>query len=177
MAPPPSRVARRAAHEGDDLEDLDLDLSAVGGRVGEGLTGTVSDDRGTQGRLGGEDLHTEVAAGVARSEEELLFPACHDRGDQHAGFDDAVVGGGLPDLGVFENALERADAGLVEGLFVAGRVVAAVLAQVALLTRRIDEARNGGALVLDAVGQLGLQRVILRLRDPLCVCHDHLQNE
>lgn len=75
VLPTPSRVAVRSAHEGHDLEDLDLDLAAVGGRIGEGLTGAVSDDRGTQGCLGGEDLHAEVAAGVARSEEELLFPA------------------------------------------------------------------------------------------------------
>ena len=131
----------------------------------------MTDDSGTQGSLGGEDLDAQVAAGVARTEQELLLAAGDQGGDDHAGLDDAVVGGGLADLGVLKHLLEGLDAGLVHGLLVARGVVAAVLAQVALLAGGIDEARDFDALDLDALLQLVREQVVLGLREPLCVSH------
>ena len=131
----------------------------------------MADDRGAQGSLRGEDLNTQVAAGVTRTEQELLLAAGHQSRDNHAGLDDAVVGGGLADLGVLQHFLEGLDAGLVHGLLVACSVVAAVLAQVALLAGRVDEARDLDALDLDALLQLACEQVVLGLREPLCVSH------
>ena len=93
------------------------------------------------------------------------------RGDNHAGLDDAVVGGGLAHLGVLQHFLEGLDAGLVHGLLVARGVVAAVLAQVALLAGGIDEARDLDALDLDAFLELVCEQVVLCLREPLSVGH------
>ena len=121
--------------------------------------------------MGGEDLDAQVASGVARPQEEGLLAAGHQGGDDHAGLDDAVVGGGLADLGVFEHLLEGLDAGLVHGLLVTGGVVAAVLAQIAFLAGGVDEARDLDALDLDAFLQLACEQVVLGLREPLCVSH------
>ena len=94
-------------------------------------------------------------------------PASRD----HAGLDDAVVGGGLADLGVFEHFLEGLDARLVHRLLVAGGVVAAVLAQVALLAGGVDESGDFDALDLDAFLELVCEQVVLCLREPLSVGH------
>ena len=100
-----------------------------------------------------------------------MFASGDAGGDDHAGFDDAVVGGCLTDLGVFEHLLEGLDAGLVHGLFVACGVVAAVLAQVAFLAGGVDESGDFYALDLDAFLQLVCEQVVLGLREPLSVGH------
>ena len=131
----------------------------------------MADDGGAQGSLCGEDLNAQVAAGVARTKQELLLAARNQGGDDHAGLDDAVVGGGFADLGVLQHFLEGLDTGLVHGLLVARSVVAAVLAQIALLAGGVDEARDLDALDLDALLQLACEQVVLGLREPLCVSH------
>src|SRR5690606_17466819 len=67
-------------------------------------------------------------------------------GDIHAGLDHAVVGRGLADLGAPEGVRELEDAPLELALLLAGGVVAAVLLEVALLTRRADALHDLGAL-------------------------------
>ena len=160
-----------AAFEGLGVEDLDLDHTARGGLEGELVAGLVTDDGGTQGSLRGEDLDTQVAAGVARTQQERLLAARNQGSDDHAGLDDAVVGRGLSDLCMLQHFLEGLDAGLVHGLLVARGVVAAVLAQVAFLAGCINEARDLDALDLDALFQLACEQVVLGLREPLCVSH------
>ena len=131
----------------------------------------MADDGGTERGLRGEDLDAQVAAGVARTQEEGLLAAGHQGGDDHAGLDDAVVRRGLADLGVFEHVLEGLDARLVHRLLVAGGVVAAVLAQVALLAGGVDESGDFDALDLDAFLELVCEQVVLGLREPLSVGH------
>ena len=131
----------------------------------------MTDDGGTEGCLRGEDLNAQVASGVARAEQERLLATGHDGGDNHSGFDDAVVGGDIANLGVLEHLLEDLDARLVHGLLVARGVVAAVLAQVAFLTGCIDQACDLDSLDLDAFLELVREQVVLGLRKPLSVGH------
>ncbi len=72
---------------------------------------------------------------------------------------------------MLKHLLEGLDAGLVHGLLVARGVVAAVLAQVALLAGGVDEACDLDALDLNALLQLVREQVVLGLREPLCVSH------
>ena len=60
---------------------------------------------------------------------------------------------------------------LVQGLFVARSVVAAILAQIAFLACGVNETRDFGAAYLDALRQLRLELVILGLGQPLGISH------
>ena len=99
-------------------------------------------DGGAERRLRGEDLEAVVLAlDLAGAEQELLglvVVADEAVGHHHAGLDDAVVGGGLADLGAPQHVLELADPALELALLVAGGVVAAVLLEVALVARGAD---------------------------------------
>ena len=58
----------RSAFEGLGVDDFDVDHATGGCLEGEGVAGFVADDGGTEGRLCGEHLDTQVAACVARAE-------------------------------------------------------------------------------------------------------------
>ena len=128
-------------------------------------------DRRTQGSLGGENLNSEVAAGVAGTQEELLFASCDQGGDDHAGFDDSVIGGSFADLRVLQHLLQGLDASFVQRLLITCRVVAAVFLEVAFLARGVNELGDMRTLDFNAFGEFSLQGVILRLGEPLGIGH------
>ena len=79
---------------------------------------------------------------LARGEQEglglVVVVADELVGHDGAGGDGAVVGGGVADLGALEHVLELADLALELALLLAGRVVAAVLLEVALVAGLAD---------------------------------------
>ena len=94
-------------------------------------------DGGTQRGLLREDLQIgacgEGVLNLAGTEQELQVAARHLGLDDHAQGYNAIVDGGVANLGGLQQVLELLDACLVLGLLVAGSVVAAVLAEVTLV--------------------------------------------
>src|SRR3546814_476378 len=138
---PYTTLFRSSAAVGLGVEDLDLELVAVGGVVGDCLALLTTVDGRTHGGLGGVDGQAVALAQVLPGAEEELLGLVEVEQldvDDHAGLDDTVVGRGLADLGTTKDVLELADPRLLLALLVLGGVVAAVLLQVALVARSGD---------------------------------------
>ena len=103
------------------------------------------------------DVTDEVALGL------VVGVALVDEGDDAAGPDDAFGGRG-DDLGVLEDVLELADASLHVALLVLGRVVVAVLGEVAELARPLDLLGHLDSTAGGQVVELGAQTVVRLLR-------------
>src|SRR3954452_23897941 len=132
------------------VDDLDLQLLAVGCLVGDRLALGVPDDRVSQRAL--RRVHLDALGGVlhlAGTEQERLrlvvIVAGELVGHLHAGPDHTVVGGRLAHLGAVHHVLELTDPALGLALLLAGGVVAAVLAEVALLASGADAGDDLGA--------------------------------
>src|SRR5690606_17961489 len=115
-----------AAVVGLDLDDLDGDLTPVGGRVGALLALLQADDRGAERARLAVDVEVRVRGDLATAEEEHLFAAGDDGGHDGARLDDTGAGRRLADRGILQQRLQRADAGLLLALLVLRRVIAAV---------------------------------------------------
>ena len=131
---------------GDGFQDLD----GVGAAVRQGVGGLLADllahDRGAQRRAGRVDVDRRAAllAGGEQERHLVLVLDEPDR-DRHARADHPVGARRAADAGVLQDVLERDDPGLHLALLVLGRVVPAVLAQVALVPGRLDLLRDVNA--------------------------------
>src|SRR6478752_2690389 len=123
---------------GLDLDDLDGDLAAVGGRV-RGLLAFLAAEDGESERRGlAVDVELAADGDLAVAEQEDLLAAGDDGGDHGARLDDAVALGRLADRRGLEQLLQGADARLLLALLVLGGVVAAVLLEVAFFAGGLD---------------------------------------
>ena len=135
----------------DSRKSMSLDLGVVGGHrdnlgaqlftvrsgVGNLVALLSAQDCGTQRGLLREDL--QIGAGgegvldLAGTKQELQVAARNLGLNDHTQGHDAVIDGGVANVGGLQQVLELLDACLVLGLLVAGGVVAAVLTEVALV--------------------------------------------
>ena len=125
-----------------DADDLDGDVAAVGGLVGDLRAGLRAHDRRSQGRLGGVDAQPVVPAisgsraGTSRCRRlpanltVITVPV--------AALETSF--GALADRGLAQQVGQLPDAGLLLALLVLGRVVAAVLLEVASSRRALISA-------------------------------------
>src|SRR5699024_1377844 len=109
------------------------------------LTDLGAMDRAAQRGLGREDLEIGALGDLPVAEQERALLAGHRDGDHHAGLDDPVILRGLPHDRVLQQLLQVRDAGLHLPLLLAGRVVRAVLLQIALIASRGDALGDIGA--------------------------------
>src|SRR5690606_4548971 len=84
------------------------------------------------------DVEIARSGDLAASEQEDLLVAGDQSRHDRARLDDAAAGRSLPDLGRLQQLLERADARFLFALLILGRVVAAVLLEVALFACSFD---------------------------------------
>src|SRR5689334_16130160 len=142
------------------LDQRDLDGGAAGHRVAALLADLGVDQRVAERRVGG--VHLELAVGdafLAGGDEErlgVLLVAVVEDGDDGAGQRHTGLLRGLADLGEAEQILQLADTGFLLALLIAGRVVAAVLAEVALFAAVVD-LRGDDRAVRDQLVEFGLQ--------------------
>ena len=128
------------------------------------LTGAVADQDLPQGRAGRDDLEISLALLDGADEEPLrlvLVVPVVAQGDRAAQRDRPVVGSAVVDqLDVLEHGLELADAGLHLSLEVLGRVVVAVLREVAEGPGRLDLLGDLHPAPRGQILQLGHQPVV-----------------
>src|SRR5690606_18968765 len=100
-----------------------------------------------------------------RADQEDRLVAEDLRGDDHAGLDDAVVGRRADDRSAQQRG-QRTDAGLDLALLLLGRVVAAVLLEVALFASRLDALRDLRPALAGELLELCRQTVVCLLGEP-----------
>src|SRR5690606_8710661 len=137
----------RSARIGHGLEQRDLLLAAVRELVLARLTFGSPQQRLTERRLGRVHLDVPAAAFFAGGQQELLdlVVTLVANGQHHAWLGDPVVGWRFADLRRAQQLLEVTNASLGLALLFPGRVIAAVLPQVALFARGVDLGGNDRA--------------------------------
>src|SRR6185437_16422542 len=101
-----------------------------------------TEDRGSERRRLAVDVECAVRRDLAVAEQEDLLAAGNERRDHRAGLDDTGADRHLADLGMLQQLLESADAGLLLALLVLRGVVAAVLLEIALFACCLDALRD-----------------------------------
>src|SRR6185312_9395575 len=162
------RAPEKALRVGLGLEQLDRDRLAVGQLVGGRLADLAAVDRRAQRGL--RRVHLELRPGLlARTQQELqrvlVVTVERDR-DHHAGRGRPGLARGRADLRVLEQLAQLEGAGVHLALLLLGRVVAAVLPQVAFLAGGLDLLSDLDAVRTLEILQLGLQTVVRILGKP-----------
>src|SRR5690606_25715840 len=150
------------------LEDRHRGHLAVRQLVLDVLADLVAHHAGAQRGLRRVGLHVGARV-LPRGEQEgqrVVLVAVEGDGHDHAGRHRAVGDGRLAHLGVLEELGELAHAELLLALLLLGRVVPAVLAQVALLTRGGDLRSDLRARGTSKVRKLVLELVVRLLGQP-----------
>src|SRR5215212_5457285 len=146
-------------------QDLDGHLATVRRLVGRAVPCLVPVDGRAERRLLAVDVERGVGDFAAAEQEGQLLTAEVD-GDHHARRYDAVVGGCGADLRALQQLGQLADPDLLLALLLLGGVVAAVLAEVALVSGGLDLLGDLGPAVPREVVTLGLQPVVRLLGQP-----------
>src|SRR5690606_4708659 len=126
-----ARGRRRLTRVAGDVDDLDGNLTAIGGRVGGLLADLQPENRLTEGAGLAIDVQLVIRGDLTASEQEDLFAASDHRGHDGTGLDNAAARRSLAHACGLEQRLQAPDTRLLLTLLIFGGMVAAVLFEVA----------------------------------------------
>src|SRR6266849_1759801 len=151
----------------DRLKDLDGGRTAVRQGVGGRLANLLARDGAAQRRPRRVHVDRRAALLAGREQERhLVLVALEPDRHRHARTDHAIRARRLADPRVVEDVLQLVDAGLLLALLLLRRVVAAVLAQVPLVSGRLDLLGDLDTARPGEVVQLRLEPVVRLLSEP-----------
>src|SRR5229473_1918849 len=152
---------------GHCLEDLDRGGTTVRQIVGGGLADLLSRDGAAQRGAGGIHVDGGAAFLAGREQEgDLVLVTGEPDRHGHARPDHALSPWRLADPGVLQDVLDLPDARLLLALLLLGRVVAAVLPQVALVSGGLDLLRDLHTRGAGQIVELRLESVMRLLGEP-----------